>query len=129
MTKQSRSILAILSTDIAGYTKATEENERHAFSLLAKQRDIIPKNVTSKNGYLFKEMGDGTLSKFDSAIDAAHCAIKIQSEAIERELPLRIGLHLGDVLQEGNDILGIGVNIADSSSAALTNNGAVSSFK
>lgn len=113
MNDQSRSILAILSTDIAGYTKATEKDESFAFSLLAKNRDIILKNVTSRNGHLFKEMADGTFSKFESAIDAAHCAIKIQSEAIARDLPLRIGLHLGDVLQEGDDILGIGVNIAD----------------
>ena len=113
MSNKSRSILAILSTDIVGYTKATEQDESHAFSLIAKHRDIVPKYVEERNGHLFKEMGDGTFSKFDSAIDAAHCAIKIQNEAIERNLPLRIGVHLGDVLQEGDDILGIGINIAD----------------
>jgi len=113
MEKQSRSILAILSTDIPGYTQKTEENESHAFSLITKHRDIINKYVSESNGFTFKEMGDGTFNKFDSAIDAARCAIKIQNEAIKRELPLRIGVHLGDVLQEGDDILGIGVNIAD----------------
>ena len=69
MEKQTRSILAILSTDIAGYTQKTEEDESYAFSLVAKHRDIINKYVTSSNGFLFKEMGDGTFSKFDSAID------------------------------------------------------------
>ena len=113
MEKQSRSILAILSTDIPGYTQKTEENESHAFSLIAKHRDIISKYVSESNGFTFKEMGDGTFNKFDSAIDASRCAIKIQSEAIERNLPLRVGLHLGDVVQEGDDILGVGVNIAD----------------
>ena len=58
-------------------------------------------------------MGDGTFNKFESAINAARCAIKIQNEAIERALPLRVGVHLGDVMQEGDDILGVGVNIAD----------------
>ena len=113
MEKQTRSILAILSTDIPGYTEKTEEDESYAFSLIAKHRDIIQKYVPELNGFTFKEMGDGTFSKFDSAIDASRCAIKIQSEAIERDLPLRLGLHLGDVVQDGNDILGIGVNIAD----------------
>ena len=113
MEKQSRSILAILSTDIPGYTQKTEEDESYAFSLIAKHRDIISKHVSESNGFTFKEMGDGTFNKFDSAIDASRCAIKIQSEAIERDLPLRVGLHLGDVVQEGDDILGVGVNIAD----------------
>ena len=111
--KQSRSILAILSTDIPGYTQKTEEDESYAFTLIAKHRDIISKHVGESNGFTFKEMGDGTFNKFESVIDAARCAIKIQNEAIERELPLRVGVHLGDVLQEGDDILGIGVNIAD----------------
>tara|TARA_Y100000588_G_scaffold393955_1_gene512079 strand:- start:3339 stop:5258 length:1920 start_codon:yes stop_codon:yes gene_type:complete len=113
MEKQTRSILAILSTDIPEYTQKTEEDESHAFSLIAKHRDIINKHVGSSNGFTFKEMGDGTFNKFDSAIDASRCAIKIQNEAVERELPLRVGVHLGDVVQEGDDILGIGVNIAD----------------
>jgi len=113
MSEQTRSILAILSTDIPGYTQKTEEDESQAFSLIAKHRDIIAKHVSTLNGFTFKEMGDGTFNKFESVIDAARCAIKIQNEAIERELPLRVGLHLGDVMQEGDDILGIGVNIAD----------------
>ena len=113
MEKQTRSILAILSTDISGYTEKTEKDESYAFRLLAKHRDIINKHVATCNGFTFKEMGDGTFNKFDSAIDASHCAIKIQSEAIERELPLRVGVHLGDVVQEGDDILGVSVNIAD----------------
>ena len=113
MEKQSRSILAILSTDIPSYTQITEEDESYAFTLIAKHRDIIKKYVSTSNGFTFKEMGDGTFNKFDSAIDASRCAINIQNEAIERDLPLRIGVHLGDVVQEGDDILGIGVNIAD----------------
>ncbi len=113
MENQSRSILAILSTDIPGYTQKTEEDESYAFTLIAKHRDIISKHVSKSNGFTFKEMGDGTFNKFDSAIDASRCAIKIQSEAIERNLPLRVGLHLGDVMQEGDDVLGVGVNIAD----------------
>ena len=113
MEKQSRSILAILSTDIPSYTQITEEDESYAFTLIAKHRDIIKKYVSTSNGFTFKEMGDGTFNKFDSAIDASRCAIKIQNEAIERDLPLRIGVHLGDVVQEGDDILGISVNIAD----------------
>ena len=97
MKKRTRSILAILSTDIPGYTEKIEEDESQAFSLIAKHRDIINKHVHTSNGLLFKEMGDGTFSKFNSAIDASHCAIKIQSEAIDRDLPLRIGIHLGDL--------------------------------
>jgi adenylate cyclase len=83
MEKQSRSLLAILSTDIPSYTQITEEDESYAFTLLAKHRDIIKKYVSTSNGFTFKEMGDGTFNKFDSAIDASRCAIKIQNEALE----------------------------------------------
>ena len=83
MEKQIRSILAILSTDIPGNTEKIEEDESQAFRLIAKNSDIIGKHIKTSNGLLFKEMGDGTLSKFNSAIDASHCIIKIQSEALE----------------------------------------------
>ena len=67
--KQTRSILAILSTDISGYTEKTEKDESYAFRLIAKHRDIINKYVSESNGFTFKEMGDGTFNKFDSEID------------------------------------------------------------
>ena len=91
-----RQILAILVTDIVGYTETMDNDEQKGWEYLKKQRAIIPPIVSKMNGHVFKEMGDGTFSKFKSAIDAVECAIKIQQETSENNLPVRIAVHLGD---------------------------------
>ena len=108
-----RQILAILATDIVNYTETMNDNEDKAWEYLKKQRNIIKPTVSKMNGQMFKEMGDGTFSKFRSAIEAVKCAIKIQEEAHSNDLPLRIAVHLGDVMDDGIDVIGMGVNIAN----------------
>ena len=76
-----RHILAIMVTDIVNYTKTMNDNENKAWEYLKKQRNIIKPTVSKMNGQMFKEMGDGTFSKFRSAIEAVQCAVKIQEEA------------------------------------------------
>ena len=107
-----RQILAILATDIVNYTETMNDNEDKAWEYLKKQRNIIKPTVSKMNGQMFKEMGDGTFSKFRSAIEAVKCAVKIQEEAHLNDLPLRIAVHLGDVMDDGIDVIGMGVNIA-----------------
>jgi len=107
-----RQILAIMVTDIVDYTETMNNDEQKAWEYLKKQRTLIPPMISKMNGHIFKEMGDGTFSKFKSAIDAVHCAVKIQEEAINNELPIRISVHLGDVMDDGVDVIGTGVNIA-----------------
>ena len=111
-TQNIRQILAILVTDIVNSTEIMNNDEKKGWEYIKKQRDIVPPTITKMHGNMFKEMGDGTLSKFKSAIDAVECAFKIKDEAIANDLPIRISVHLGDVMDDGIDVIGTGVNIA-----------------
>ena len=115
-------ILAIMVTDIVGYTQTMNEDDNKAWEYIKKQRDIIPSIVSQMNGYMFKEMGDGTYSKFKSAIDAVQCAVRINNEAVRQGLPIKIGVHLGEVKDDGKDVIGTGVNIADRINSLATAN-------
>jgi len=113
MPEATRQLAAIMFTDIVGYTALMGKNEQQALALLHKNREIQKHCIEKYNGKWLKEMGDGTLLSFNTITDAVHCAIEIQKSAEEEpELRLRIGVHLGEVLFEGEDVFGDGVNIA-----------------
>jgi class 3 adenylate cyclase/TolB-like protein/Tfp pilus assembly protein PilF len=113
MTNSSRQLSAIMFTDIVGYTSMMGRDENLALELLRKNRSIHNPLIKKYNGHLIKEMGDGVLARFDSAYDAVKCAIEIQeAAAVDFNGQLRIGLHLGEIYIENNDIFGDGVNIA-----------------
>ena len=120
-----RQILAIMATDISDYTETMNNNEEKAWEYLKKQRTIIPPTVSKMNGQTFKEMGDGTFSKFRSAIDAVQCALKILEESITNDLPIRIAVHLVEVMDDGVDVIGMGVNIANRINSLATPGGIV----
>ena len=107
---QKRRLAAIMFTDIVGYTTLMGQDEKHALEKLKKshqaQKDIIEKH----GGKWLKEIGDGVLAEFQSALNAVESAIDIQ-KASESGL-VRIGIHLGDVFYEQDEIYGDGVNIA-----------------
>ena len=110
---QTRKLAAIMFTDIAGFTKKMSFDENVAISSVRKKRSIVLPLIKDNNGVFVKEIGDGTLSYFPSAIDASNCAIKIQELTFDDEhLNIRIGLHIGDILFDNNDVFGEGVNIA-----------------
>jgi adenylate cyclase len=103
----------IMFTDIVGYTAMMGRDEQHTLSLVAKNRDLHKKWITRFNGQLLKEMGDGMLASFQSISDASYCAGAILSETNKiNGLNLKIGIHLGDVVVEGNEIFGDGINVA-----------------
>lgn len=108
-----RQLAAIIFTDIVGYTALMGEDEQKAFDLLVRNRQLQQPLIRDFNGRWIKEIGDGTLASFFTASDAVLCAIAIH-QACDRtpDLKLRIGIHLGEVLFENNDIFGDGVNIA-----------------
>jgi len=110
---QTRQLAAIMFTDIVGYTTLMGNDEKKAFELLRKNRQIQQPLVKQFNGTWIKELGDGVLASFTTATDAVYCASEIQRscEAVE-DLQLRIGIHLGEVVFEDNDVFGDGVNIA-----------------
>ena len=99
-------------TDIVGYTKLMGADEDRAFRVLKINREIHQQQLAKFNGTLIKEMGDGMLISFPSAMNAVKCAMAIQEEARMENIPLKIGIHEADVVFEGGDVLGDGVNIA-----------------
>jgi TolB-like protein len=99
-------------TDIVGYTSLMGKDEYRAFEVLQKNREIHTKLIKKHHGTLIKEIGDGILISFNSSVDAVYCAIEIQKESIKQEIPLKIGIHEGDMVFDRDDVYGDGVNIA-----------------
>jgi len=111
--KEIRMLAAIMFTDMVGYTALMQENEWQAKNLRNKHRGVLENLVPEHRGQILQYYGDGTLSIFGSAIEAAVCASKIQQELqIEPKVPLRIGIHAGDVVYDDEGVYGDGVNIA-----------------
>ena len=110
---QSRQLAAILFTDIAGYTAIMQESEHLAIKLLKHHRVILEKTVADYEGDVIEYFGDGSLCVFTSITEAMQCALRIQQQLLaEPTVPLRIGLHIGEVVYEDNKVMGDGVNIA-----------------
>ncbi|RMZ49046.1 tetratricopeptide repeat protein [Candidatus Marinimicrobia bacterium PRS2] len=108
-----RKLAAIMFTDIVGYTAQMSKDEAVAISLLNKQESILKPLILEHNGTYVKSTGDGTLSHFNSAVDAATCAKRFQESIYDdKDLNVRVGVHLGDTIFEKGDIRGDGVNIA-----------------
>lgn len=125
MPAQSRQLAAIMFTDIVGYTALMGEDETKALNILRTSRDIQKSLVEKHSGKWLKEMGDGVLAQFNSALDAVQCALEIQQRAhSELQAKIRIGIHLGDVTVENEDVFGDGVNIA-SRLQAITDPGGI----
>ncbi len=107
-----RKLAAIMFSDIVGYTSLLKEDEKKAFEILRKNQRIHKRLIKKFNGRWLKEMESGTLASFSSIIDAVMCALSIQKATTELNIPVRIGLHQGEVIFEKKDVLGDGVNIA-----------------
>jgi len=115
MAEQTHQLVAIMFSDIVGYTALMDEDEEKAFQILEKNRSIQKPIIVKHNGKLLKEMGDGVLASFPAVSDAVYCAKEIQDICkckSETELSLRIGIHLGEVIVQDEDVFGSGVNIA-----------------
>ena len=109
----SRQLAAIMFTDIVGYTSLMGQDEQRAFELLRINRKLQQPIIEKFGGQWIKELGDGVLASFHTATDAVFCAGAIQKATKDiTGLKLRIGIHLGDVVFENNDVFGDGVNIA-----------------
>jgi adenylate cyclase len=116
-----RRLVAILAADVVGYSRLMERDEAGTLAeLKTRWRDIVEPLVVRHEGRVFKEIGDAILAEFGSAVGAVECAFDIQkamataneSSPPDRQMLLRIGVHLGDVMVEGSDLFGDGVNIA-----------------
>ena len=113
MQSQRRQLAAILFTDIVGYTAMMQQDEQNAVSITKRYTSVLKQLVPSHGGEILNDYGDGCLCSFSSATEAVRCAIQIQKQLRdEPKVPLRIGLHIGEVLLEDGKIFGDGVNVA-----------------
>ena len=114
-----RSLAAVLVADVAGYSELMGDNTEATLSALKRLRsEVFRPAVASRSGRVVKSMGDGWIVLFSAAADAASCALQIQellASDVSRGAPkmlLRLGLHLGDVFEDDEDVFGDGVNVA-----------------
>ena len=114
MSKSSvRKLAVIMFTDIVGYTALMQEDEALAQVKRIRHKDVLHSAHKQYRGKILQYFGDGTLSIFESVVHAVECAIEIQLQLSKApEVPLRIGIHLGDIVQEEDGVYGDGVNVA-----------------
>jgi len=110
---QARQLAAIMFTDIVGYTAMMQADEQKAVTVIKHYNSSLEKLVSQYNGQVLNYYGDGSLCIFPNATDAANCALAVQKEMKnDPAVPLRIGLHIGEVFFEDAKALGDGVNVA-----------------
>src|SRR5918995_5460203 len=115
-----RRLAAILAADVVGYSRLMERDEASTLSALkARRKDVLEPLVSRHQGRVFKETGDGMLVEFGSAVNAVKCAAAFQHAMAaanikapeDQQIVLRVGVNLGDVMVEGEDLYGDGVNV------------------
>ena len=119
---ETRKLAAILCSDVVGYSRlAGADEDRILARLRALRSDLIDPTIAVHHGRIVKRTGDGSIVEFRSVVDAVRCAIEVQNAMVERNagvpedrrIVFRIGIHLGDVVEESDgDLMGDGVNIA-----------------
>ena len=119
-TKTERKVTVILATDIVGYSVKMEENEEQTLKNLKFCRNIVEGLVNEHHGRIFNTAGDSVLAEFQSAVEAVICGSEFQNTIRERnnsvpeeeQMEFRIGINMGDVVIEGDNLYGEGVNVA-----------------
>src|SRR5262250_2054523 len=116
-----RRLAAILAADVAGYSRLMGADEEGTLAALkALRRELADPKIKEHRGRIVKTTGDGLLIEFASVVDAVRCAVEVQREMAERNVDVpsdrriefRMGINLGDIIRDGRDIFGDGVNIA-----------------
>jgi LuxR family maltose regulon positive regulatory protein len=113
MEKNIRQLAAVMFTDMVGYTALMQTDEHKAKKNRDRHRKVLEKSIQDHHGHILQYYGDGTLSVFGSVVEALECAVEIQQELQkEPQIPLRIGLHIGDIVYSDDGIYGDAVNVA-----------------
>lgn len=115
MSQVQRKLTTILAADAAGYSGSMESDEVRTLTDLRAARGVFSQFIARHHGRIANTAGDGLIAEFPSVVEAVQCAIEVQRELganAENGLRFRIGVHLGDVMVDGDDLLGEGVNLA-----------------
>ena len=120
MATVQRKLTTILSADVQGYSRLMEADEEGTLARLKASRDAMASLIAAHGGRVVNTWGDGVLAEFPSVVEAVLCAVEAQKELrarnagllAERRLEFRIGINLGDVMVDGHDLYGEGVNVA-----------------
>ena len=116
-----RRLAAIMAADVAGYSRLMGADEEGTLARLkAHRRQLVDPKISEHHGRIVKTTGDGMLVEFASVVDAVRCAVEMQRAMLDRETEVaedrrvrfRIGINLGDIIVDGDDIFGDGVNVA-----------------
>ena len=123
MSTQERHLAAILFTDIVGYTTMMQKDELKAVHVINHYHRVLEKSVATHRGEILNNYGDGSLCSFSSVLEALNCAIELQRNLqLEPVVPLRIGLHVGEIFFENGKVLGDGLNVASRIQSLGTSN-------
>lgn len=116
MTAVTRKLTTILAADAAEYSRAMERDEVATYGALHAARAVFARLIARHSGRIANTAGDGLIAEFPSVVEAVTCAVEVQTELsqtrADRPLAFRIGIHLGDVIVDGDDLIGEGVNLA-----------------
>ena len=119
--KVERRLAAIFAADVAGYSRLMERDEVGTLRTLTAHRQIMDRLITEHGGRIANTAGDSVLAEFSSAVDAVHCAVDaagVRLSQANQDTPrtaasgFGIGVHVGDVMVQGGDLLGDGINVA-----------------
>ena len=108
---QHRELVGIMFTDIEGYSAIMQQDESRAIQLREQHRQVLEREHLTFNGRIVQFYGDGSLSTFQSAVEAVQCAVLMQQEFRRLEIPVRVGVHIGDVIFNDEQVIGDGVNL------------------
>ncbi|MDH3648945.1 MAG: adenylate/guanylate cyclase domain-containing protein [Saprospiraceae bacterium] len=110
---ETRKLATILFADIAGYTALMQKDEQQALQYLNRFKEVLERETSAHQGQIVQYFGDGCLLSFESSTNAVNCSITLQNAfSAEPNVPVRIGIHMGEVLYKENNVYGDGVNIA-----------------
>src|SRR6476620_10841736 len=113
MQEQNRQLAAILFTDIVGYTAMMQKDEQNALAVTRHYIATLNQSVELLHGRILNDYGDGSLCCFPSVTEAVKAAVQIQQQLQqEPKVPLRVGIHMGELFFEGNKVMGDSVNVA-----------------
>jgi adenylate cyclase len=110
--KLEHRLAAIMATDVVGYSQSMQSDEAETLAALGAIREATENQIKQHRGRIANTAGDSVLAEFTSAVEAVRCAMALQEALGQQKLKIRIGIHIGDVVEKSGDLFGTAVNVA-----------------